>query len=90
MSVHGPKSANQRTCTSRTRTTRRSKTGQGRSDLTSGRSRSCHRQRRQSAYSLGVAMNRNTQRIIAGLLVFAMIAGIVIAIFASAADSLPL
>mgnify|MGYP001820034939 CR=1 FL=1 len=33
-------------------------------------------------------MKRHTQRIIAGLLVFAMIAGIVIAIFGSAADAL--
>ena len=33
-------------------------------------------------------MNRNTQRIVAALLVFAMIAGIVIAIFGSAADGL--
>jgi flagellar biosynthesis protein FliQ len=35
-------------------------------------------------------MNRNTQRIVAALLVFAMIAGIVIAIFASAANALAL
>lgn len=38
--------------------------------------------------SCAVAMNRNTQRIVAALLVFAMIAGIVIAIFGSAADGL--
>ena len=37
-----------------------------------------------------VAMNRNTQRIVAALLVFAMIAGIVIAIFSGSADGLAL
>ncbi len=37
-----------------------------------------------------VAMNKNTQRIVAALLVFAMIAGIVIAIFSGTAEGLGL
>lgn len=37
-----------------------------------------------------MAMNRNTQRIVAGLLVFAMIASIVIAIFSGTAEGLGL
>ena len=40
-------------------------------------------------YAVAVTMKRNTQRVIAALLVFSMIAVLVIAIFSSAANSLP-
>lgn len=47
-------------------------------------------QGRVTLYHVDVVMKRNTQRFIAALLVFSMIAVLVIAIFSGAADSLPL